>query len=177
MPTYGAADLANAFRTVRSNTIQTAQDIPEEQYDFAAAAGVRTVRQLLTHIAMNDEVARVVHEGALATLNGLNFPEIMGRMGAEEQKPRSKVELLALLKERGDRYATWVGSLSDAFLAEQVEMPTGAQPTHKTRFEMLLAVKEHEMHHRAQLMLAQRILGVTPHLTRQMQERFSAARR
>jgi uncharacterized damage-inducible protein DinB len=32
---------------------------------------------------------------------------------------------------------------------------------------MLLGVKEHEMHHRAQLMLVQRLLGIVPHLTRQ----------
>jgi len=30
------------------------------------------------------------------------------------------------------------------------------------------------MHHRAQLMIVQRMLGITPHLTRQMQERVAA---
>jgi uncharacterized damage-inducible protein DinB len=38
---------------------------------------------------------------------------------------------------------------------------------------MILAVKEHEMHHRAQLMLIERLLGIVPHLTRQMQERIA----
>jgi uncharacterized damage-inducible protein DinB len=41
----------------------------------------------------------------------------------------------------------------------------------KSRFEMLLGVKEHEMHHRAQLMLVQRLLGLVPHLTRARQQR------
>ena len=39
---------------------------------------------------------------------------------------------------------------------------------------MLLGPKEHEMHHRAQLMLIERMLGITPHLTRQMEERMAA---
>jgi uncharacterized damage-inducible protein DinB len=39
---------------------------------------------------------------------------------------------------------------------------------------MALSVKEHEMHHRAQLMLIERMLGITPHLTRRMQERMAA---
>jgi uncharacterized damage-inducible protein DinB len=39
---------------------------------------------------------------------------------------------------------------------------------------MILGVKEHEMHHRAQLMLMERMLGITPHLTRQMQARMAA---
>jgi uncharacterized damage-inducible protein DinB len=47
-------------------------------------------------------------------------------------------------------------------------------PPSKSRFEMLLGPKEHEMHHRGQLMLVQRMLGKVPHLTRQMQERVAA---
>ncbi len=38
---------------------------------------------------------------------------------------------------------------------------------------MLLGAKEHEMHHRGQLMIVQRMIGLVPHLTRQMQERMA----
>ena len=65
--------------------------------------------------------------------------------------------------------------MRDSFLAERVAMPPGAEPATKTRFEMLLAPKEHEMHHRGQLMMLQRMVGVVPHLTRQMQERMARA--
>ncbi|HYN10701.1 MAG TPA: hypothetical protein VES67_25180, partial [Vicinamibacterales bacterium] len=61
----------------------------------------------------------------------------------------------------------------DSFLGEQVIMPPGVEPATKTRFEMLLSTKEHEMHHRGQLMLLQRMIGLVPHLTRQMQERMA----
>ena len=44
----------------------------------------------------------------------------------------------------------------------------------KSRFEMLLSAKEHEMHHRGQLMTYQRLLGQVPHLTRLMEERVAA---
>jgi uncharacterized damage-inducible protein DinB len=47
-------------------------------------------------------------------------------------------------------------------------------PASKTRFEMILGVKEHEMHHRGQLMVIERMLGIVPHLTRQMQDRMAA---
>ena len=40
---------------------------------------------------------------------------------------------------------------------------------------MLLGVKEHEMHHRGQLMLIERMLGIVPHLTRK-REATAAAR-
>jgi uncharacterized damage-inducible protein DinB len=46
-------------------------------------------------------------------------------------------------------------------------------PSGKSRFEMILGVKEHEMHHRGQLMLIERMLGIVPHLTRDMQARIA----
>jgi uncharacterized damage-inducible protein DinB len=52
-----------------------------------------------------------------------------------------------------------------------VGFPEPIDPPKKTRFEMLLGVKEHEMHHRAQLMVIERHLGIVPHLTRQRQAR------
>jgi uncharacterized damage-inducible protein DinB len=55
-----------------------------------------------------------------------------------------------------------------------VGMPPGMTPESKSRFEMLLAVKEHEMHHRGQLMLIERIIGIVPHLTREFQARMAA---
>jgi len=61
--------------------------------------------------------------------------------------------------------------VSDEFLAEHVHFPAPMQPPSKSRFEMLLGVKEHEMHHRGQLMLAERLIGIVPHLTREMEER------
>ena len=38
---------------------------------------------------------------------------------------------------------------------------------------MLLGAKEHEMHHRGQLMLMERMIGIVPHLTRDFQERMA----
>jgi len=40
---------------------------------------------------------------------------------------------------------------------------------------MIASVKEHEMHHRGQLMLIERMIGIVPHLTRQMQDRMAQA--
>jgi len=40
---------------------------------------------------------------------------------------------------------------------------------------MILSVKEHEMHHRGQLMLIERLLGIVPTMTREMQSRLAAA--
>jgi uncharacterized damage-inducible protein DinB len=63
--------------------------------------------------------------------------------------------------------------MSDAQLGEAVTAPNAT----KSRFEMLLGVKEHEMHHRAQLFLIERMIGIVPHLTRARQERMAATAR
>ena len=98
---------------------------------------------------------------------------MMQKLGAEEARPRTKAEIIALLQKNAEEYASFLEGLDESFLAEQVTMPPGATPATKSRFEMLLSPKEHEMHHRGQLMLMQRLIGLTPHLTRQMQERMA----
>jgi uncharacterized damage-inducible protein DinB len=107
-------------------------------------------------------------------LGGFDFPKYMGVMIAEEAAPRTKAQIIELLRNEGDQFANWLDSLSDDFLGEQLSMPPGMTPPSKSRFEMIMGVKEHEMHHRAQLMLMERIIGIVPHLTRQMQARMAA---
>jgi uncharacterized damage-inducible protein DinB len=93
----------------------------------------------------------------------------IGPRSADEKSGRSKADILKLLADGRDQYAGWIDGLTDDFLGQALTMPQGGQPASRTRFEMLLAVKEHEMHHRAQLMVLERLLGMTPHLTRQFE--------
>jgi uncharacterized damage-inducible protein DinB len=167
MTYYGGKELAASFRTVRNNTIKTAEDIPESKYDFRAAPDTRSIGQTLVHIALIPSFAFLVHGNKMDDLSKVNFPELMQKVGAEEAMPRNKAQIVAFLKSEGERFASFLEGLSESFLAEKVAMPPGADPASKSRFEMLMSVKEHEMHHRAQLMLMQRMLGIVPHLTRQ----------
>lgn len=169
MHEYGSKDLANAFRTVRKNTVQIAEDIPENKYDFVAAPGTKPVREMLSHIATAPMIQEDIHRvQRLTSFKGYDFGAISGRAAAEAKKPRSKAEIVALLKTNGESFAKWLESLTPEFLAEKVTDPTGQHG--RTRFESLMSVKEHEMHHRAQLMLIERMLGIVPHLTRQNEE-------
>jgi uncharacterized damage-inducible protein DinB len=173
---YGAEELAGSYRTVRKNTQAIAQDIPADKYSFRPTPDTRSVAELLTHIALSYSFQYQVHAvERRATLQGFDFPSLIGRIMAEEKKSRSKDEILELLRGEGEKWAEWLQGISDGFLSEQVQMPEGANPASKSRFEMILSVKEHEMHHRGQLMLIERVLGIVPHLTREMQARFASA--
>jgi hypothetical protein len=85
-----------------------------------------------------------------------------------------KAQVLELLRTEGEKYAKVLEGASEAFLGEKVEYPEGMEPRVKSRFEMPIGPKEHEMHHRGQLMVVGRMLGITPHLTRQLEERIAA---
>jgi|SRR5271165_944605 len=174
MTSYGGKELAEAFRTVRKNTIQVAEDIPESSYGFVAAPEVRPVGRMLTHVAISTRIWEEVHKKRLTTLVGFDFFGIIDQFKAEEEKTRTKAEILELLGKEGEQFAAWLETLTPEILAETVTEPDGK--TAKTRFERILGAKEHEMHHRGQLMLIERQLGIVPHLTRQFQERVAQMR-
>ena len=172
---YGAKDLAAAFRTVRKNTLIIAEEIPEDKYSYRPAEGTRTVGELLSHIAHGWKFhEKVIFVEKRTTMEGFDFMAFLGPHLAEQAKPRTKAEIIALLKDEGEKFAKGVEALSDDFLCQIVSLPPGAPQASRTRFEMLMGVKEHEMHHRGQLMLIERMLGLTPHLTREGQARMAA---
>jgi len=173
MTYYGAKELAEAFQTVRKNTLQIAEDIPEDKYSFKAADDVRTVEKMLTHIALATRFQLQLHSEKRTSMEGFNFPVLFQEMAAEEAKPRTKAEVIALLRNEGEKFAAFVSGMSEDFLGQSITMVPGGTPPARIRFEMITSAKEHEMHHRGQLMLIERILGITPHLTRQMQERMA----
>jgi uncharacterized damage-inducible protein DinB len=101
-----------------------------------------------------------------------DFGTYIGASKAYEQALDAREAVLAALEVEGEAFAALLDSMSEEAMAEIVRFPDPLEP--KTRFEMLLGAKEHEMHHRAQLMVYERLLGVVPHLTRQRQAMMAA---
>ena len=169
---YGAKDMAESWRTVRKNTIQVAEDIPEDKYGFKAAGDTMSVGEMLAHLAASTDWARQLHFVEKKSNVAMeDFGRWFGEIGKIAAALTTKAAIIDALKTRGDQFATHVEAMTDAQLGETVTMPNGG----KTRFEMLLGVKEHEMHHRAQLFLIERMVGIVPHLTRARQQRAQAA--
>ncbi len=173
MTYYGGRELARSFRTVRGNTVRIANEIPEHQYDFKGSPETRSVRETLVHIALSTRIPSHIHTNRISDMRSVNFQELTAQLAAEQAKPRTKAEIIRLLETEGEAFASFLEGLSESFLAEQVTMMPGSEPPAKSRFEMLLSPKEHEMHHRGQLMLIERMLGIVPHLTREFQERMA----
>ena len=172
MTYYGAKDLAASLRVVRKNTLQIAEDIPEAQYGFKPSPDCRSVAELLAHIALGYQFQKFVHAGERrTTLAGIDFGALIAQFREAEAKLTSKAQIVDALKNTGEEWASWIEGLTEDFLAERVAMP-GEPPSSRSRFEMLLSTKEHEMHHRGQLMVVERLLGIVPHLTRERKARM-----
>ncbi len=101
-----------------------------------------------------------------------DFGKWMGEIDAKAKTLTSKAAIVDTLKKDGDNFARQLESMTDAQLGEMCTAPNAS----KSRFEMLQGVKEHEMHHRAQLFLIERMIGIVPHLTRARQRSASGGR-
>jgi uncharacterized damage-inducible protein DinB len=177
MSLYGPKQLADSMRVVRKNTIGIAEDIPEAQYDYRPTSDSRSVRQTLQHLAsLTFFDLRIHEEEKRATMEGFDFRAFMAGLPTAESHNLSKEEILAVLREEGERWCNWVESLPESRAAE-IFTRNAADPAGKTRFEMLIGTKEHEMHHRGQLMVMERLLGIVPHLTRNRQRPAEAAQK
>jgi uncharacterized damage-inducible protein DinB len=176
MHAYSAADLARTFRTVRKNTIQTAMDIPDTQWGFRASSDTRSIGELLAHIAALPLLSYKLHVIDKKTFMSMDdFGAYLAETAAFEGSLTSREAILRALETEGETFAAALESLSAEDLAVRVGFPPPFEPSSKSRLEMLMGVKEHEMHHRAQLMLLQRLVGVVPHLTRARQQMVAAA--
>jgi uncharacterized damage-inducible protein DinB len=176
MTYYGARELARSFQTVRRNTLVIAEEIPEEQYSFRPAAGSRSVAETLAHIVMSSRSSYDLHaDRRIITFAGIDFSALSRERLAREQTLTAKSEILAALRDDGEVWNKFFGGVSEETLSGTVSFPAPIDPPSKSRFELILGVKEHEMHHRGQLMVCQRMLGLVPHLTRERQARMAPA--
>ena len=165
MTYYGAKELAASFRTVRGNTLIIANEIPEEKYSFKATPDVMSVGELLAHIAVSPMWHVEAHSKKMPALDRAFFADRMGKAAAEQASLKSKADIVKALTDKGEQFTKFLEGLDEATLAQNVALPMNS----RTRFDMLLGAKEHEMHHRAQLMLIQRLIGQVPELTRRRQ--------
>jgi uncharacterized damage-inducible protein DinB len=174
MTYYSNKELAESFRTVRKNTISVAEDIPENKYDFRPTPESRSVAELLRHIAITASSHFDMYAvKKMTSFVGFDWRAYMQQAQQAEEQLKTKAQILEALRSGGEKWASYVGSASEAELAQPIVFSATSEPPAKSRFETCLSVKEHEMHHRAQLMVLERMLGIVPHLTRERQARMA----
>ncbi len=140
-----------------------AREILESDYGFRATPQTRSVAETLIHIGWLWSADHLMHdELRLNSLEGFDFPALLVKSAAEEKRPRSRDEIIEMLRTEGDRAVQWIESLPVERLSERVQLPGGGSVS---RFDMLVGTKEHELQHRAQLTVLERMVGIAPRFT------------
>ena len=113
------------FATIR---LRSREEIPEDRYSFRATPETRTIGQLLTHIALITNVPMHIHGNKINDLKQVNFPQLMKEAGTLEMMPRSKADIIMLLKSERDKFAAFLEGTTNGFLAEGVATPNPDRP-------------------------------------------------
>ncbi|HXN49172.1 MAG TPA: DinB family protein [Bryobacteraceae bacterium] len=154
--------LLDSWKIVRQDTAQAVEDMPDAEMDFKPVPEVMTFREIARHIlASSYAISGILLDG----LEKMDRQELMKRFPpvpadagaawlASELRARFEERLPALAAQPPEFYAGMV----TRFDGQRV-----------TRLEMLQFAKEHELTHRAQLFLYQRLKGIVPVTTRRRQ--------
>lgn len=178
MTYYGGRELARSFRVVRKNTLVIAEEIAEQQYGFRPSPASRSVAEILAHIVVSGRGNYETHVvQRIPTFIGFDFPAVVRQRRETEGQLTSKNEILAALRSDGEVWGAFLDGVTEDVLSQSITFPEPVEPRSKSRLEMFLQVKEHEMHHRAQLMVYERMLGLVPHLTREREARMAQSAR
>ena len=145
-------DLLRAVDTARGRTARLAALIPESALDWAPAPGAYTCADIVRHLAATERYMFV----EIAVGGASRYP------GHDRRLAYGKEGVLAYLDTLHEQSMILLRTLDEDALERRVTTPTGAQiPT----WRWLQLMTEHESHHRGQLYLMLRLLGVeTPPL-------------
>ena len=138
-----------SFRCAHGIGLRAVAALPEDALDRHPIPGMRTPKELVVHLyAMTKAFPAAVRDG---------------RMSEVDEKAllagiRSKADLLAFCRQQFDHGDAIVGLLTDAQIAATVETPWGPHPG----FVMMTILNDEFWHHRGQLYVFLRALGVEP---------------
>jgi uncharacterized damage-inducible protein DinB len=141
-------DFTRYFDSIRRRTVNYINTVPPDRIDWAPQAGEMTCGGLVRHLAAGEQmfVGVVVSGRWLHTAHDAEGPD---RLDAA----------LADLQATHDAALAALRALPDSTLMEQ--RPTLNGPPTKA-WRLLMAMVEHEIHHRSQLAMYLSLMGVPP---------------
>ena len=160
-----------SWRDVRNGLIEEVEKIPEEQMSFRATPDTRSITEILQHIVETQKilVGETCREDSNLTrqsfaAHGAEYAPGVGDV-------TGKQALVQLLRSSMEEAETAVMSHGDMWDAPMNGI-TG-QPT--TKGAILTFATSHEMYHRGQLTVYERLLNIEPVLTGKFKKLFAQA--
>jgi uncharacterized damage-inducible protein DinB len=156
-------EFLSQWKDVREGLIKEVERIPEDKLDFRAAAETRSVLELLHHVVESEQM--LVDEICRADTD---LRRLLTRPPETEVRVvTTKNAIISLLRSSLDTSRAKVLQ----FGAEKIEqLMFGLNGNQITKGAMLQFTLAHEMYHRGQLTVYQRLLGIEPALTEQFRQ-------
>ena len=136
------------FNEAADKLVQLAEAIPQDKFTWRPAAGVRSVSEVLLHVAgSNDYVLR-----------SAGVPSAMQGENDFEHSTTDKAQVIAKLKESNDRVRVAIRAMPDADLDKATKL-FGEDTTYRA---VCLALQSHVHEHLGQLIAYARSNGIVP---------------
>ncbi|WP_137401427.1 DinB family protein [Echinicola rosea] len=140
-------EFSSKWNTMKGYTVEILEAMPDDKLDFKPVDDVMSFREMVMHIA-----------GANIMMANNFLRE--GEAGVDlEKEDMSKAELKEAVEKSFDFVAETVASLTDAELAEEVEVFGGNKIT---RRQVENLIDTHGIHHRGNLIVYLRLNGIEP---------------
>lgn len=159
------------WKEVRAGLIAEVAKIPAEQFGFEATPESRSVTGIILHIVGTQKFLMAELCKPDTDFKQLPIREIVERNAAEAHLKGDKEELLASLKSTMESAEITFHEFGEEALKEEIEGLDG-KPISKLDF--LYFYIGHEMYHRGQLTVYERLMQIEPALTVRFREYLAA---
>jgi uncharacterized damage-inducible protein DinB len=160
--------LIGSWKEVRSGLIDEAAQIPADQFSFQPAPNTRSIKQLLQHLVESQKflIGEVCRPDTNLTRGP--FAEQIKHYAPDVRNTDDKDGLLNLLRASMDESGAQLLAAGDE-LKNTMKRFDGKE---MTKFAFLSFAIAHEMYHRGQLTVYERLLGIEPALTQRFRKAF-----
>lgn len=161
-------NIIESWREVRKGLIDEAKQIPAEQFSFQPAPDSRPVRRLLQHLVEAQKF--LVGEACRPDTNLMraSFADNVKLYAPGVTEINDKDELLKLLHDSMEESADKLRAAGDE-LKNTMKRFDGKEMTKLAFMSFAIA---HEMYHRGQLTVYERLLSIEPALTQRFRKAF-----
>ncbi len=163
--------ICEQWQDVRKGLVKEVELIPSEMMGFKPASESRSVIQLLQHVIETERVLA----GEMCRENTnfqRGFPALIADFAGQVKETTTKEAVLEQLRSSMEETKAMVVSFGDENFEQTITRFDGKQGT---KVEMLNLTVAHEMYHRGQLTVYERLLGIEPALTQLFRKMMGAS--
>jgi uncharacterized damage-inducible protein DinB len=163
--------LIESWTEVRVGLIKEASQVPESQFSFRATPDTRSIMEVLQHVVQSQKMLVGESCRAETNLRRQSFADHLKEYAPEVAAIKDKNGLLELLRSSMETSEASIRSCGDG-LEATMQRFDGKEVT---KLDFLNFAVAHEMYHRGQLTVYERLLGIEPALTQYFNKLFATA--